>query len=494
MKKRKTIFELIAVSAALVMISQTAFAQGYGGPMTFNGVDQFQVHSAASRALGGISVGLKADVGLMFQNPAALSAIRAMQISLAGQSTSTEMDQEQNYAPVRYFSNLSLLLEGLTDQIPDPDPTLVGFTAQDTVQRPYDNIGPNWSRSKTDQMPLQAMLAVPVSFEQVQLAVGMGTVQYADLNHYYQNNNILSPGILSQRPLPTARPADDNPLTVEWMRSLQSREGTIRGYGLALSGSLPEYKLSLGFSGLLLNGSSDDYQQQITRADLVFYANAFRADSAHRILTSKGTSDYSGAEFTVSGILGSAYVNIGFSFKLPTTITRSYTMEVTTDTTGTAEMTMIAGEDQLKLPFRGTVGLSLTPRENLLIGMEYEFRPYASTKYTDPSGKESSPWLSASLFRVGIQYMAAPWLALRGGMRGEAEVFEAEGNQISGDPVQYTVYSTGAGVFYSGLRLDVTYEYASIKYEDVWASAISKNSETQHRIVAQLSYGLPWAF
>ena len=76
-------------------------------------------------------------------------------------------------------------------------------------------------------------------------------------------------------------------------------------------------------------------------------------------------------------------------------------------------------------------------------------------------------------------------------MRGEAEVFQPEGNKFEGDPVTYTVYSTGFGVFYSGLRLNVAYEYSLLKYQDVWSIAISKNSERRHTITANLAYTIP---
>jgi hypothetical protein len=88
--------------------------------------------------------------------------------------------------------------------------------------------------------------------------------------------------------------------------------------------------------------------------------------------------------------------------------------------------------------------------------------------------------------------MLAQWLALRGGMRGAAEVFEPEGNHLTGEPVTYTIYSAGFGVFYSGLRLNIAYENSLMKYQDIWASAISKNSERRHAFVAQLSYEMPW--
>jgi hypothetical protein len=166
-------------------------------------------------------------------------------------------------------------------------------------------------------------------------------------------------------------------------------------------------------------------------------------------------------------------------------------MQAETDTTGVPTLSTLNGEDKLKLPFRSIIGLSISPRENLTLGLEYEIRPYASVRYTDSGGTEESPWLSASLLRVGIEYRLAPWLALRGGMRGESEVFEPEGNHIEGEPVTFTIYSAGVGIIFSGIRLNVAYENSLMKYQDIWGSAISKNSDRAHTIIANISYEIP---
>jgi opacity protein-like surface antigen len=303
---------------------------------------------------------------------------------------------------------------------------------------------------------------------------------------------VLSPSILSQRPLPTLRPTDDNPVNVDWLQSVRSRKGSIQGYGFSFAGSLEKYHLSVGFSGMILRGSSDDYEHAVGRGNLTFFSNAFRVDSVYSRITSTGTSDFKGQEFTLSSIVTGRYVSIGFSIKPPSTITRSYSMQVVTDTTGTPAFSNNQGEDKLKLPWRGAVGLSLNPREKLTLGLEYEFRPYQSARYIDMNGVETSPWLSSSLFHVGVQYMIAPWFALRGGMRGQSEVFQSEGSHITDEPVTCTVYSAGIGGIFAGVHLDVTYEYSLIKYADTWSGAISKNSQMQHTIAAQLRYDIPW--
>jgi len=487
---------LYIVILFLLVTSNLTQAQGYSGPLTFQGIDKSTYHSAAARAAGNISSGAGNDIALMFQNPATLESINSLHISLGGLFFSRDLSQEQNYAPVRYYPNLSLLLEDLTDQIPDPPPDTSIFafgTVMDTVQRPYDDLGPNWSNSKKDNLPVQVMLALPIlSSDSYRLVAGIGAVEYANLYHYYQNNNVLSPSILSQRPLPTFRPTDDNPVDVDWSQQIRSRSGSINGYGFAMAGRIEKFNLSVGFSGLLLDGNSDDYEQITGRGKLTFFSNAFRLDSVHHRIIRRGTSDFSGQEFTLSSILTGKYASLGFSVKLPNTIERSYSLEVTADTAAISSVNETKGTEKLKLNWRGIIGLSLTPKENLRFGLEYEFRPYESVKYVDTEGVESTPWLSASLFRVGMEYRLKPWLLMRGGMRGNAEVFNPEGNKIDEDPVISNVYSAGLGIIYSGFQLNIAYENSLMKYQDIWSSAISKNKERNHIVVADISYQIPW--
>jgi hypothetical protein len=96
------------------------------------------------------------------------------------------------------------------------------------------------------------------------------------------------------------------------------------------------------------------------------------------------------------------------------------------------------------------------------------------------------------VLKFGIQYDVTTWLHLRGGVRGQAEVFEPEGNPLEGEPVTTTVYAGGIGVEFEGIRMNVAYEYAALKYEDVWNGAVSINKEKQHTFVADIAYTLPW--
>lgn len=494
MKQTQSMSRVARLFIVALFITESLPAQGYDGPLTTQGLDRKTLHSAAARGMGGVTIGIQNNVGLMFHNPATLLSLTGPQVSLGGLQQSNDIKQVQHYAPVRYYSNFSLLMEGLTHLIPDPDSLLGGSGPRDTVQRPYDNIGPNWSRSNNRVIPLQGLLAVPFSFGDFKIVVGAGAVEYADLNHFYQNNNVITPPVFLQRPLPTFRPTDDSPITVNWSQYVRSREGSIRGYGGALSVGVPEYNLSLGVSGMLLSGKTDDLEKHGGRGRLTFFSNAFRLDSIYSRITSKGTSEYKGEEFTLSGIYRGRYVSLGISAKPPTTVRRTYTMQVEIDTSGVPSVTTVSGEDRVRIPWRGTVAFSLTPRENVTLGLEYELRPYALAVYKSATGTESSPWLSSSTFHVGAEYTPLPWLALRGGIRGQAEVFEPEGNPFPGEPVKYSVYSAGVGVLYNGIRFNLTYEYATMKYQDIWGSAISMNSNKRNTFVADLIYELPWVW
>ncbi len=223
---------------------------------------------------------------------------------------------------------------------------------------------------------------------------------------------------------------------------------------------------------------------------MTFFANEFRADTLLGGLQGIGTSDFSGAQFTVSAALHSEYVSLGFAVDLPSTITREWSMAVEGDTSGTSISTTLTGEDEFDLPLRGSIGLMLHPRERLRIGLEYELRPYDDAVFRS-GGAETNPWTSAGLFRVGTSYDLASWMTIRGGIRGAADVFVPDGSAFVDDPVTFRVYSAGLGLHWMGVRWDVAYEYSDMVYQDIWGSAISNNSDVRHTILTSVSYTIP---
>jgi hypothetical protein len=493
--------------------TQQVFAQAFGDPLTFQGLSHTTSQSAASRAAGGITFGMKNDVALMFLNPASLTTIQGLQFSIGGLQRYSYSKQNQYYSGIQGTSAFAPLMEGTTGSISDPDTnafyngTKVTLRTQaDSVQRPFDSIGPNWNMSKDKGLPIQFLAAVPFSLGGYQMVGGIGFVEYANLNWYYQNNNALSPSILSVvNGTISSTGLDKTPYAAQWYQYYQQRDGSIYGYGGALSAVLSE-KLSVGVSGMILKGSTDDLEVRVGRGRMLFFTSSLRLDRPGTTsFTKKGTSDYSGAEFSLSAEYTSRYFNVGFSVKPPTTITRSFSTAFSQDSVAASKMFLskidsihvvtnksFSGEDNIQLPLRGTFGFGLRLRDNLRIGISYELRTYASAQYTASDGTTSNPWLSCSVLHIGGEYVAASWLTLRAGVSNYQEVYQPLTEGIRGEPVNYPIYALGCGVALGSARLNVTYEYSDMKYVDTWSNAVSINRQITNGVIASFSYELAW--
>jgi opacity protein-like surface antigen len=489
---RKLLNSISIVFSIIALGSSYGQVQRFDEPLTMQGIDKTAIHSAASRALGGTSVGLSNEIGIMFSNPAALSSLKQFQISIGNSYRFLDESQTQQYGPAKYYPNFSLVMEGLTDLIPDPVlDTVKIHTAKDSVQRPYDKIGPNWSRTKNKNLPLQAMAAIPFKIGSYNAAAGIGAVQYANLNYYYQNNNVLSPAINVQRPYPVKLVTNDSSyLPVKWYQRVRDREGVVYGYGAAFSFSFNE-NFSLGVSGLLLKGSTDDYESTLGRGRFIFYSSYFRLDSVDYHSSKTGTSDYSGFDLTISGSYKSKYVTLGFAIKPPVTITRDFKYDYKGDSLGVSKAYSVSGTDKMKLPWSGMVGISLSIWDNIRAALEYEIRPMANADYESADGSTTSPWKSSQALRAGVEYMPVNWLVLRAGVRDNSEVFEQEGNPFAGDPVSSTIISAGCGIHYSGLTLNLTYEYGNVKFNDMLQDCVILNKSKGQNIIAEISYNIP---
>jgi hypothetical protein len=280
-------------------------------------------------------------------------------------------------------------------------------------------------------------------------------------------------------------------IPVSWYQYAQSREGTIQGYGGALSVALTD-QLSFGVSGMMLKGSTDDMETRIDRGTIVFFASYFRLDSAYNRVTTTGTSDYTGQEYTLSGTYAGKYLTLAVSARPPMTITRKYSATIQRDTAGASGSRSISGEDKLELPWRGTVGVSLAIKENVRLTAGYEIKSYASALYQNSDGVKSNPWLSSYLFHAGVEVAPAPWLVLRAGVHEYADGFQSEGNPLEGDPVSGTVYAAGFGLNFQNIRFNLAYEFSNIKYQDMWANAVSLNGTASDALTADISYDLPF--
>ncbi len=481
---------------------QNAIAQDYNLPLTMQGLSHTTNPSVPSRALGGATFGLRNDASVMFSNPAAMQSLESVQISIGGIQQYRTNDQSQIWYPSSNYSMLSLLMTGLTRGLPDPDSahlaqqaaTPDGLNASDSVPRPFDAINSDWHHSRNEGLPIQLFAAMPIKINGVKFAIGVGAVEYANLNRYYENNNILSPDIGSYRTALYYRPIDDsarNAVQVLWSQTISNRAGSIYGYGGALSASVRS-KISIGISGMIIQGTTYDKEYTLGRGRLDMRRTYFGLYPYPYYSSQVGTSDYSGYEFTISGIYRTQSLSFGLAVKPPNTITRDYTATVLIDSAGALlDSRGVKGTDKMELPLRGTVGIGVILNPDVTINMEYEYLPYSAATYSSAAGS-SQPWLDGSSFRLGIEYKPSQWLTLRAGYHTVKEVFETEGNYIQGDPVASSVFSGGVGIKLAGASINITYEYQNIRYEDKWATNSNINTDVLQNIVASVSYELSW--
>jgi len=511
-RSASTLSSVMPLLLLVFVTTQLVWAQGYDTPLTFQGLSRMTNSSVLSRSAGGIMVGTQRDISLMFAHPASLMSVKKLQFYNGWALQSSILKQDQRFGGIQSTSAFAPLVEGTTESIKDPDTsayyngTKVTLRSQaDSVQRPFDNIGPDWTRSKSKSVPINAFAALPFTLADVSMVVGVGAVEYANLGWYYQNNNCFSPPILSVAEIGTIGTAglDRNPFPVQWYQYYQQRDGSIYGYGAALSAALNE-QLSVGVSGMLLKGSTDDLEVRVGRGRMLFFTSSMRLDrpgtTSYRIT---GTSDYSGVELGLSAEFKSQYFEAAVSIKPPTTITRSYSSSKSLDSVAVTKVGLskqdsihvysnssISGEDEMLLPWRGTFGFGLKLRENLRFGISYEVRPYASAEYTNSRGAVSTPWLSSSALHIGGEYRAAEWLVIRGGVTNYAEVFQPVTGGIRGQPVTYPVYALGATIRFAGTALNLAYEYSDMKYIDTWVNAASINREIKNTLVASFAVEL----
>jgi hypothetical protein len=481
-----------------------AFGQGYDTPLTMQGLHRTGIASAAARGSGGVIFGRGGDVSLLFADPAGLTRIEGLQVSFTTERRSLIDRQDQRFGGLQSYTSFTPLMMGTTGSLPDPPDSLLA-DQRDSVQRPFDTIGPNWNRSTTNRLPIQLFAAMPVDVGGITLVIGAGMQEYVNLDRFYQNNNSMSPAVLSVLDGTISTTGlNTNPYLVQWFQYRHEREGSINAYGVGVAVKLTD-RWSVGVSGARLDGATDDQEVRVGRGRLAFFTNSLRISKEGMTSYAKtGTSSFSGTEFTLSTSYAARSVLFAASVTPPSTIARAYRGTMVWDSVAAVSQLShrvdsihvtgsgtYAGEDRIDLPWRASVGLSIVIREDWRLGLSYEMRPYRTAEYTDASGSVSRPWLASSIVRVGADFRAADWLIMRAGVTSYDENFSGVTPPLRGEPVNYPIYSLGCGVRLFGATLDLAYEYSDRKFIDAWANAASINRQFAHTLAVSVSYLVP---
>jgi opacity protein-like surface antigen len=484
-------------------------AQGAYRPLTVQGLDQRIQHDVRTSSMGGTATAAGSSAAVLFSNPAGLTKVSTFEIRVSGDAGTLLNKQTQKWVPNRYFTGLSLMMEDMWGDIKTPmlNDTTPVTDPWEQLQKPFDKIGPNWSRTTNSNHPLSAAAALPLTFDDITIVVGLGGAQLTDLDHYFQNNNVTDPLLGQYRPYPIGELQPGDTLRARWYQSIRKREGSIWGITPAVGVSYAG--ISVGASATYYTGSSDDIEQRYDRGFLTFIYNRFKLQDTVRFTSTRtGTSEYSGMGFTLGLRIEQPTFTVGASLQLPYTLTRKYSgsfssrEEVvlvskkfnpsrTADSVRTtAVQTKYSGTDDINFPYGYSLGVMLKPFNNWTFAFELESRNLNDTEVKSGSAPATKPWLASPSYGLGAEYRWMPWLALRTGYRENAQVFASEGAAIIGEPVMMSAYSAGAGVEMMGIVLDVAYEYSVLRYQDIWQSNVNTNGNYRHKIIAEIGYRL----
>jgi long-subunit fatty acid transport protein len=495
---------LLIVGATLCSGS-IVFSQPAAGPLDVQGLDQTVIPGTRSRAMGGTTVANSNDASALFSNPAALSRVSSFEIRAGGVMGKTHRKQTQEWVP--YMSNpaLSVLFESLTDPIPIPLDSLGNpLTAWKTLQRQYDNITPDWDRSSSAVQPFSLAAALPFILAEVNITAGIGISQALNLDHYYQNNNSLSPYMGQLRPDPKIITKPLDTVNVQWYQYIRERKGIVYGITPGISVTvLPG--LTLGGSATILTGSSDDNERRVERGHLYIAtnnkstANDFLLDTVYYQRSMAGTSTYSGKMLTVGLLYQQDLYSIGITIKPSHTLTRTWERTVTSlDTTKksfpvridtlTSRSYRESGRESLLFPLAFSLGLVLTPTDKWTIACDYEMRNPADMELSNGDAA-SRPWTNKSAtMRFGAEYRPTGMLACRAGYREDIQVFSPDGSAVIGEPARGGVYSLGAGLTFGKILMDIAYEYSLLRYQDIYQSNVNSNQREQHQFLIEFAY------
>jgi len=495
----------LTIIAALLGCASVVSAQPAASPLAVQGLDQVSFTGVRSRAMGGTSAANAIDASALFTNPAALSRLSAFEVRAGGMFVSANREQTQQWVPMRPVPGLSVLFEGLTGSVKVPDSLGLPLGPWSTLQQPYDDIRPNWTRNSTRTQPLSFTAALPLTVGGMDIAAGIGAAQMIDLDQYYQNNNSMTPYLGQQRPDPQLITNRNDTLHVKWYQYTRSREGSVYGITPGVSAVvLPG--LRVGASVAFLTGSSDDEERRVERGHLnIAVTNAvasnFMLDTVYYRQAKTGTSSYSGRLVNLGLHFQQKHFSIGISVKPSMTLTRTWDREVSSiDSTRKSFPFRIdsartrtyseSGTDDLKYPLSYTLGIVVMPTDRWTIAFDYDVRNLGDAELTSSaSGTTTHPWVSKkAALRIGAEFRADDMLALRGGYREDMQAFSPDGAAISDEPARGGIYSFGAGITLGNILVDVAYEYSLLKYHDIYQSNVNYNMREQHQFMMDVAY------
>lgn len=484
--------------ACILLLTTQLLAQHRGDNLAFQGLAHLERSGAKALAMGGAFTAMGGDLNSIFWNPAGLAGIEQLSVSVAGHDYAALWRENQAYRPNRYLVTLPFYLEGL--YIPDPanNGILDDELAQDTNYvvgepelglEPFSKEAADWQNRITDSGLNSLTAAVPLKIARRPLILALAYQRQSGMLDYDRNDTYLSPHIGSMEYEVLVRVESDTGV-VHWHRFLRQRSGDIQTLRGALALALSD-RIQIGLRLALLSGETEDLQTLSKVGVFDIYDDnkfSFSYDTLDTEIS--GTSTFSAVELSAGALFSFTNFDLGFSMTLPTTVSRSWTYETAVLDTGDVIHTKNSGTDQLKLPPTFTLGLRFTPAEQYTFALDLESIPYSQATFELASQDTTHrPWIDSYSLRVGIEYRAATFLALRGGYQYVTQEFVPDGAAFKTRGPAANWYTIGASFRLGWLgQVDIAYNLLQLKYYDSYYSSTNYVSELVNRLTVEYIY------
>ena len=467
---------------ALLFISIHAGAQHRGDNLAFQGLAQSNQNSVRATAMGGAFTAVSGDIGAIYWNPAGLSDLSGLQVSISAAHINKLWQENQDYRPNRFQMTLPFYLEGL--YIPDlknnglwdydiftaeRDSTYI-VTPPITGQDRYSEAVADWQVQKNELKFDNLAVAYPFKIGEKRLALAGAYSRKFDVLDYDHNDTYLDPHIGYDFYGVAERVTNDT-LRMNWHEFERERTGTIHNLKLAASFDVTK-SFVLGLSINSFSGESDDLQRldkvgwfDITRN------NKFRFSYDTLNTNIKGSSSYKGLGADLGFMLKLQNISVGLNVTTPYTIERDWSTTTTvTDTNGTLT-TSQSGIDKMDVPLSYRFGLSLTPIDKFRASLDVESIPYSKNTYEFAhSDTTHRDWVDLTSLRFGLEYKPWAWISLMAGYKAITEAFVPDGAAFRDRGPTSESYTLGASLYALSGRFDVAYEMRSLKYYDSYYS------------------------
>lgn len=466
----------------LLLNLTTAVAQHRGDNLAFQGLAQPNKNSVKAAAMGEAFTAVNGDLGAIYYNPAGLSGIEKLQVSVSVANVDKLWQENQDYRPNRYQIALPFYLERLYTPNPanngqwdyeifnnERDSSYI-VTPPITGEDRYSEKVADWQRKK-DQIKLDNVaIAYPFSLGERTLILAAAYSRKYDILDYDRNDTYLDPHIGYDLYGVAERVTNDT-LHMNWYEFERIRTGEMNNISVAASFDLNK-SIAIGVG---INSFSGDAQESQDLNKVGWFDitrnNKFRFsyDTLDTELT--GSSSFKGLNADLGIQVKFKHITLGVNVTTPFTMEREWnSTTVATDTIG-SNTVKLSGTDKMEIPLAYRVGVSFTPVRQFRLALDIESVPYSKNIYQlaqiDTMHRD---WVDLNILRFGFEYKPVDWIGIMAGYKATSEAFVPDGAAFRDRGPLSESYTMGASLYALSGRFDVAYEMRSLKYYDSYYS------------------------